>query len=213
MFLDSLTVAAPFVGGAVGSFVAFGLSWFRERRRSEDQYRAPQREAIAAMVAGNHDLQLATLNWRRAFADLTAAEREHAADVTVQIAADMREAERAYGVALLNLRRAIDIAALTVVDAQCWEAVVAVAAAFASLAQVMPADASVKTADESDELNARLAAEALRLGGATAALVRTANARVAPTTTRGNRRRRRQAQQRLSERAQVAADAQPPYTE
>jgi hypothetical protein len=58
------------LGGAIGSSVAFGLSWLREHRRTTDAYRAPQRQAIGELIAAAHELQLRILNFRADLSDL-----------------------------------------------------------------------------------------------------------------------------------------------
>ncbi|AYJ06359.1 hypothetical protein MAA44156_03430 [Mycobacterium avium subsp. avium] len=60
-----LSAALPYVGGGVfGAAVTYGLTWVRERRRTLDAYRAPQRQAIGDIVAATHELMLRELESR-----------------------------------------------------------------------------------------------------------------------------------------------------
>lgn len=46
-------------GGIAGSSLTYALTWFRERRRLTDAYRAPQREAVAGILSAVYELQIA----------------------------------------------------------------------------------------------------------------------------------------------------------
>lgn len=62
-----LSAALPYVaGGFFGAAVTFGLTWVRERRRTLDAYRAPQRQAIGDIVAATHEFMLRDLESRTA---------------------------------------------------------------------------------------------------------------------------------------------------
>ncbi|MGV0740321.1 hypothetical protein ABQF35_28580 [Mycobacterium syngnathidarum] len=190
----------PYVGsGALGGIVTFGLNWAREQRRVVDAYRAPQRHAIGEILAAGHELQLRGFHWRRALADLIEATRQHNAETLQAMNAEIREVERAHAVAMLGLRRAFEVGSLTVVDAPCWQAMVAAAAEFEEFYALLSDETVTSNIDEVEHLNAQLEAQAAQLRVAMAALVRTANDRITPAETRRNRRRRRSAQRQLAD--------------
>lgn len=195
-----------FVSGAVGSSLTYGFTWWREHRRLQDAYRAPQREAIGDILAAGHELQLRVLNWRRVLVDLFDEIRQDRADNLPAIKTEIRDAESAYAVALFEMRRAFEVGSLTVVDAKCWQEMVAAAAAFSRFDD-NPNLGSTAGADEAVAFVARLGDHAEQLRLAMRALVRTANERVTPAESRRSRRQRRNAQRQLAERLHDELDA------
>lgn len=198
-----------FVSGAVGSSLTYALTWWRERKRMQDAYRAPQRHAIGEILAAGHELQLRGFNWRRALAELLEAARQHNAETVQAMNAEIREVERAHAVAMLNLRGALEVGSLTVVDAQCWQAMVAAAAEFEQFYALLSDETVLSSVDRIEQLNAQLEAQAAQLRVAMTALVRTANDRITPAETRRNKRRRQTAQRQLADQLR-ARNPQPP---
>ena len=187
-----------FVSGAVASSLTFAFTWWREHKRTQDAYRAPQRQAIGDILAAGHEIQLRILNLRRALTDLIEVMRQESTDDLPAISAEIRETESAYAVALLDMRRAFEIGSLTVVDAQCWQKMVAAASAFSRFDDG-PTRGEVSGADAAEQVVARLGERDEQLRAAMSALVRTANERVTPAESRRSRRRRRDAQRQLAE--------------
>lgn len=209
------TEVLPYIGsGAIGGAVTFGLNWAREQRRMKDAYRAPQRHAIGEILAAGHELQLRVLNWRRAMADLIEAIRQDSADRLPAISAEIREVERAQAVAMLDLRRAFEVGHLTIVDAQCWEAMVAAAAVFEQFHAILNEETVVVGPDDTERLNEQLGEQATQLRAAMTALIQTANDRLTPVETGRNRRQRQKSQRRLTDdiRARNASSPATPET-
>jgi len=183
-----------FVSGAVGSSLTYAFTWWREHKRIQDAYRAPQRQAIGDIVAAAHELQLRALNWRRVLTDLIDEIRQDRADNLPAISAQIRETESAYAAALLGMRRAFDVGSLTVMDVRCWQEMVVAAAAFSRFDD----RPQIQSADDAEQFVARMEEHAQQLRAAVAGLVRTANERVAPMDNLGNRRQRRIAQRQVA---------------
>lgn len=204
------TEVLPYIGsGALGGIVTFGLNWAREQRRVVDAYRAPQRHAIGEILAAGHQLQLRGFHWRRALADLIEATRQNDGDAVQSMHAEIREVERAHSVAMLDLRRAFEVGSLTVVDAECWQSMVAAAAEFEQFYALLSDETVLRSIDEIERLNVQLEAQAARLRVAMTALVRTANDRITPTESRRNRVRRRDAQRELADQLRTQPPDEP----
>jgi hypothetical protein len=117
----------------------------------------------------------------------------------------LRQSRSAYAAGLLGMRRAMDVGSLTIVDAQCWDALASVATVFARIADESPEVVHVLWDTNAEQKHDDLEEYAAQLRVAMVALVRAANDRVGPADTRRNQRRRRAAQRRLAE--QIQADA------
>lgn len=189
-----------FVSGAVGSSLTYAFTWWRERRRMQDAYRAPQRQAIGDILASAHEFQLRALNWRRALTDLIAEIRQDRADNLPTISAEIREKESAYAEALMGMRRAFEVGSLTVVDVRCWQEMVVAVSAFSRFdVGVAEVGVVITSADEAEQFVAQNEECAKQLRVAVSALVKTANERVTPVASRRARRQRRSAQRQLAE--------------
>jgi hypothetical protein len=105
---------------------------------------------------------------------------------------------------MLGLRRAFEVGSLTVVDAQCWEAMVAAVAVYSRFTEVLHEELAIGNADEAEQLNNDIGQYAEQLRTAVGALVRAGNERIAPADTRRNRRRRQRAQRRLHDELRTA---------
>jgi hypothetical protein len=188
-----------FVSGAVGSSLTWGLTWWRERKRIQDAYRAPQRQAIAEILTAGHEFQLRALNLRRVLTDLIAEIRQDRTENMPAISAEMREKEAAYGAAIIGMRRAFEVGSLTVVDVQCWQEMVLAVAAFAQFNDDPDGEKESSSADEYEQFVALNKERSQQLRVAMSALVKTANGRVTPVEPRRIRRQRRNAQRQLTE--------------
>ena len=200
------TAALPYVGsGFAGSAVTYAFTWVREHRRTMDAYRAPQRHAIGEILSASHEFQLRLLNWRRVMTELIEEVRQDRADNLPTISAEIRQTEGAYAVAMLDLRCAFEVGSLTVVDAQCWQAMAAAIAVFSRFNDVIDDGLVTRSADEVEQLIDSVEQYAEQLRAAVSALVKAANERVAPTETRRNRRRRQNARWRLADEIRLAS--------
>lgn len=197
-----------FVSGAVGSSLTYALTWWRERKRMQDANRAPQRQAIGDILAAAHQLQLRVLNWRRVLTDLIEEIRQDRADNLAAISAQIHETESAYATALLEMRRALEVGSLTVVDVRCWQEMVVVAAAFSRFDDGTDGG-EIASADEAEQFVTRLGERADQLRVAVSGLVKAANERVTPAESRRSRRQRRAAQRQLAEYLRDGTDQTP----
>lgn len=198
-----------FVSGAVGSVLTYAFTWWRERRRLQDAYRAPQRQAIVEILTAGHEFQLRALNWRRVLTDLIEEMRQDCAENLPAIRAEIREKESAYAAAIMGMRRAFEIGSLTVVDVQCWQEMVVAAAAFSQFNDDPDGAITLSATDEYEQFVALNRERSRQLGVAVSALVKTANGRVTPVESCRTRRQRRNAQRQLAE--QLRGDSsQPP---
>ncbi|BCO57887.1 hypothetical protein KN246_14700 [Mycobacterium intracellulare] len=186
-----------FVSGAVGSSLTYALTWWRERKRMQDAYRAPQRQAIAEILTAGHEFQLSALNWRRVLTDLIEEIRQDRAENIPAISAEIREKQAAYAAAMMGMRRAFEVGSLTVVDVQCWQEMVAAVAAFSQFNDDPDGALEFSSADEFEQFVALNKERSHQLRVAVSALVKTANGRVTPAESRRSQRQRRDAQRRL----------------
>jgi hypothetical protein len=183
-------------GGVAGSFLTYGLTWWRERRRTTDAYRAPQRTAIGEISAATYELTMRMMAFRavcenlcdqyegKPFRKIPDAEEE----VT------NRQAQRA----LFGAGQAFQTGRLAIVDAECYEAM---GEAFQNFHNVRGALVGVAeltpTSENMREKVADLQAFTLQLNRDIVALVQAGQRQLAPVETWRNKRRRIAAQKRL----------------
>ncbi len=202
-----LSAALPYVGGGVlGAAVMFGLTWVRERRRTLDAYRAPQRQAIGDIVAATHELMLRELESRTAQTEMIQHIRQGALPIG-QLVGQLWATAAALGRATLDAERALQIGRLTIVDAPCWEAMGAAYVALNKLRRAMAAKVDAPDMQSPDEIacyveDTRVLANEYNEG--VLALVIAAADRLSPAETMHNRRLRRAARRRLGERFGIA---------
>lgn len=205
-----LSAALPYIGGGVlGAAATYGLTWVRERRRTLDAYRAPQRQAIGDIVAATHELMLRELESRTAQTEVIQHIRR---DVLppAQLAGQLWATAAALGRATLDAERALQIGRLTIVDAPCWEAMGAAYVALNSLRRAMAArvDApDMQSPEEIENYVEGIKVLADQFNQCVLALAIAAADRVSPAETICNRRRRRAARRRLGARFGSAAEA------
>jgi hypothetical protein len=194
--LTWLPEALKYIGsGALG---AYALTWARERRRSRDAYRAPQREAIGEILTATHALMVCELDKRLVMTELVNKMRQEEDFDPRAMGEELMAAERAMGSARLSLDRAFGIGTLTIVDAPCWEAMGAAYFEYGQLrSSIQDVATEMQTLEEIEQYIATIASCARRLNKAVSALVRAAQYQVSPAETLLNPWRRRRARRRL----------------
>lgn len=205
-----LSAALPYFGGGVfGAAVTYGLTWVRERRRTLDAYRAPQRRAIGDIVASTHELMLRELESRTTQAQMIQHVRRDVLP-SGQLVGQLWATAAALGKATLDAERALQIGRLTIVDAPCWEAMGAAYIALNRLRRTMAARVDAPDTQSPEEIEHYV--EGIRVladqcNESVLALVIAAADRLSPAETVWNRRRRRAARRRLGERFGSATEA------
>jgi hypothetical protein len=204
-----ISAALPYIGGGVlGAVFTYGLTWFRERRRTLDAYRAPQRQAIGDIITATHELMVRELEMRTGLTELVECIRQDELPSEQALGAPV-----AMGKATLDAERAFEIGTLTIVDAPCWEAMGAAYIELTRLRAAMHARADapdMQTPEEIETYVERIRVLSEQFSESVLTLVRTATERVTPAETIGNRRRRRDARQRLGERYAQLPRLSPP---
>jgi hypothetical protein len=102
-----LALPLPLWGGIIGSALTYGLTWFRERRKLRDLFRAPQREAIARIAQASE--RMSRLAYER-----SKRKDGWGADEFEWVNKEYRET-------LAELNHSIMVAQLTVVQPDCYE--------------------------------------------------------------------------------------------
>jgi hypothetical protein len=182
-------------GGAVGASLAYALSWWRERRRTKDAYRAPQREAIGGIIAATHELLLAETDFRQAISEL-------ANDARGQLARKFTDEQldtvtREFNRTALGVDRAFQVGRLTIVEAACYEKM---GVAYNRFVQIKNAFGDVlgnQTVDNLDVATSRMNDYARQLNRDVADLVLVSHTRVSPVQSVRNRFLRRGVRRRL----------------
>lgn len=189
------------VSGAVGSSLTYVFTWWRERKRMKDAYRAPQREAIGGIIAATHELLLAEGDFRDVIGEL-------AKDGRGQPARQFNDDEldrvaKEFSRAILGIDRAFQVGRLTIVDATCYEKM---GRAYNRFVQIKNAFGNIgsieQTADNLEAATARINEFARQLNSDVADLVVASHKRVFPVQSVWNRYRRRDVAKRL--RAEAA---------
>jgi hypothetical protein len=203
MAADWVSAALPYVGGGVlGASVTYGLTWVRERRRTLDSYRAPQRAAIGDIITAVHGLALAEFDMRTFLTELI--KQSHGASHYPVSDVQLMGASTAMSRALLDVERTFRVGSLTIVDAPCWEAM---NVAYSEFRRIRSAFADMsESADNLARIVAEIRKSAEQLNRDVMELVRTAQDRVSPVQDPLNKERRRRARLRLRARYPAAAD-------
>lgn len=197
------------IGGLVGSAVTWGLTWRRERRRSLDAYRAPQRQAIGDILTSNFEFQARELDRRRALDELAEIARQQQSFID-QTGGEPMAATKAAGTAGHALDQAFAIGTLTIVDPPCWEALGAAYLEFHRLNKLKAETPGMRSAEDINAYLKAFADQAAELNSAVSALVRAANYRLSPAEALTNRWRLRSARRRLGQRYQQSPPAETP---
>jgi hypothetical protein len=207
----SVSGALPYIGGGVlGAGFTYGLTWVRERRRTVDAYRAPQRQAIGDIVAATHEYMLCELELRTLMGGLVEQVRQDSHIVTAEQA---DAARKALGRALLGAERALQIARLTIVDAPCWQAMGVAYVELSRLRAAMAARVDAPEMESPEEIEhyvegIKVLAE--QFNRSVLALVVAAADRVSPAETMCSRWRRRDARRAIGEHYQQRRASDPP---
>jgi hypothetical protein len=122
-FLSVATILTVIGAGIAGSALTYALTWLRESRRTKDSNRAPQRAAIAEIVEATYELTLRVF----AFRDACEERARQSEDKTFRRVSDaeLEELTKQAQRALFGVGRAFHIGRMTVVDADCYEAMAA----------------------------------------------------------------------------------------
>jgi hypothetical protein len=193
------TILTVVGGGFAGSALTYGLTWLRERRRSIDAYRAPQRLAIAEIVAATNELIVCEGTFRQVAGQLIDYYVDSGIDSgekpsVPELWATVNQLSRSF----LGVAKAFQVGQITVVDAQCFEAM---GEAFNKFIQIRAtADQLGKSGfgvEDVRRLRAALEASTQQLSNDVDDLVGVAREQLSPLQGWHNQRRREQARQRL----------------
>ena len=197
------TIVTVIGGGIAGSALTYGLTWFREHRRMQDAYRAPQRQAIGGIVAATHDLVLRAYEFRLAIQNLAdqadgAGKRSSYSDQELDVITS--QVNRA----IIGIDEAFAVGKLTIVDAQCYEMMVI---AYKEFQKVQTAFVDLESMDRTSA-NLRRAVEpvviyAVQLKRDVVDLVSAGKERVAPVQSRRSKREMERTHARLDAKYQL----------
>jgi hypothetical protein len=193
----SVSLLSVFGGGVAGSGLTYGLTWLRERRRTTDAYRAPQREAVAKILSSGYELQLAVNRSCEAF-DLAADWQEGKvsrarANLALDSVGNQISEALVSGVGL-----AFNVGRITIVDAECYDAMGRAFNEFAKLKEALrgvgelePTAANLRPLTESIRTYAR------KLNDDIFTLVTAAQENLSPVQSWRNKRKRADVKKRL----------------
>jgi hypothetical protein len=183
------TILPVICGGIAGSLVTYGLTWVRERRRNDGAYRAPQRIAIGDIVAATHELTLHVHAFRDVCEEFT--RKTEGTEFREISEAELNEVSNQTRRALLGVGRAFHVGRLTIVDAECFEAMGDAFSNFAKLQAVLQGvGESTPNPDNIREKTASVVSFTEGLNRDVVALVDAGQERLSPVQSWWNRRRR-----------------------
>jgi hypothetical protein len=181
VMVDILTVIG---GGIAGSALTYGLTWVRERRRTNDAYRAPQRVAIADIVEATYELTLRIYSFRDVCEEL--AKQSEGKDFREIPDAQQEEVSDQTKRALLGVGRAFHAGRLTIVDAKCYEAMGEAFNNFAKLQSALQGVAEMTpTPDNMREKVRSIVSSTEALNADVVSLVYAGQKRLSPVQIRG----------------------------
>lgn len=179
------------VSGVIGSGITYLFSWVRESRRTKDAYRTPQRVAIGDIVEATYELTLRIHAVRDVF-------EESATGLRDVPDAELNEVYSQMSRALFGVGRAFHIGRLTVVDAECYEAMGEAFNNFAMLQRDLQNVADIEpTADNMREKVKSMVSRIRGLNEDVFALVQAGQKSLSPVQTWRNRRKRKDVRERL----------------
>ena len=182
--------------GIAGSGLTYGLTWVRERRRTNDAYRAPQRVAIGDIVAATYELTLRVYAFRDVSEELV--KESEGKEFRKICDAELDEVSDQANRALLDVGRAFNVGRLTIVDAECYAAM---GEAFNNFAKLQTALRGVgeltPTANNMREKTGSVVSFTEGLNREVVALVKAGQERLSPVQTWRNKRRREEVHKRL----------------
>lgn len=176
-------------GGLVGSTATYSITWLRERRRTNDAYRAPQREALGGIIAATHELKVATSDLFEVMG-LTGSKRSDDAAAT-SLNTFLR--------ALLGVEKAFAVGKITVVEAACYEQMMTAYNEYSALRRATNVG-KLATPAGFTEFITRLKSEVDALDGEVVRLVGIGQDRLSPTQSWLNKIRIKRARVRLWEK-------------
>jgi hypothetical protein len=195
-FLYVATILTVIGAGIAGSALTYALTWLRESRRTKDANRAPQRAAIAEIVEATYELTLHVFALRDAYEER--ARQSEGKRFRRVSDAELEELTNQAKRALFGVGRAFHIGRMTVVDADCYEAM---AAAFNNFTKLQGTLEGVgEMAPTSPNMRETMASIVLFTGGlnrGTVMLVKAGQKRLSPVQTWWNKWRREEVRQRL----------------
>jgi hypothetical protein len=190
------TILTVIGAGIAGSALTYALTWLRESRRSKDANRAPQRAAIAEIVEATYELTLRVFAFRDACEERA---RQGEGETFRRVSdAELEELTNQARRALFGVGRAFHIGRMTVVDAECYEAMAAAFNNFSKLQETLEGVAEM--APTAPNMREKMASIVLFTGGlnrGTVMLVKAAQKRLSPVQTWWNKWRREEVRQRL----------------
>jgi len=191
-----VTILNVICAGIAGSGLTYGLTWVRERRRTNDAYRAPQRVVIGDIVAATHELTLRVYAFRDVNEEL--AKESEGKEFRKISDAELDEVSDQTNRALLDVGRAFHVGRLTIVDAECYEAMGEAFNNFAKLQTALQGVGEVTpTADNMREKTASVVSFTEGLNRDVVALVEAGQKHLSPVQTWRNKRRREEVRKRL----------------
>jgi hypothetical protein len=190
------SILTVILGGVAGSVFTYGFTWVREQRRTNDAYRAPQRVAIGDIVAATYELTLRVYAFRDVNEELM--KESEGKEFRKVSDAELDEVSEQTNRALLDVGRAFNVGRLTIVDAECYEAMGEAFNNFAKLRTALQGVGEVTpTADNMREKIGSVVSFTEGLNRDVVALVKVGQNRLSPVQTWRNKRRRKQVRKRL----------------
>lgn len=185
-------------GGVAGGLLTYALTWWRERRRMKDAYRAPQREAVAGIMTAVHELLVSESDHREA-AETLVREPDQISD------ADLDAIINAFARAVYGVEAAFNVGKVTIVDSVCREYmgrayntfILHVHSLRSALGEILPDNAI----DRMPDFIERYQAAVQQLNVAVTNLVEASQERISPTQSWPNQLRRRGVKKRLQQDA------------
>lgn len=189
-------------GGLVGSAVTYGLTWWRERKRTKDAYRAPQRAAIGGIIAATNDLAVAHSDFDTVCNRVARYFRDEDREPTVT-QADVDKVQQGFDRAARDLDCAFQVGRLTIVDASCYEKMGNVYSTYVQIKTAYNAALTAagqyneKKLDDLDAARYEMSTHSSQLDKDITDLVLIADDRVSPVDNLWNQFRRRSVRKRL----------------
>jgi hypothetical protein len=208
------TAVLPSIGGGlVGASLTYGLTWLRERRRTLDAYRAPQRAAVSDIMTATNGLMVQELASRTQLTRYLERIGQPGQSRGPSPFDDPTTSPVAVlGNATIDVERAFRIGSLNIVDAPCWQAMGVAYTELSRLRTMMAGPHHIKTVGDVEQYVKTVNELALNMSKAVTELVLIASQRVTPAENLWNRRQRDAIRQQFAASGQLAPPvfAKPP---
>ncbi|WP_338770994.1 hypothetical protein V7968_09420 [Nocardia vulneris] len=184
-----LGVPTPLWGGIIGSTLTYGATYLRERRKLDDAYRSPQRQALADIIAAANEMKVCASE----IADHVGITRAQTSDDAAV------KSLNNFLRALLGVEKAFAVGKLTVVEAACYEQMQVAYNEYSQLRRNTDFDELARTRDWlgfMDQLSTYMGI----LDAEVVKLVNISKDKLSPTQTKRNKTQVKVAQKRLSEK-------------